>query len=798
MLTERRHWSGLIGAFVAVVIGVAVVALSTLLLASARPSVPDRIAAAAVVVQSPTVTTVADPFPETRPWSSREATELADRLAAVPGVTAAVPDRTGYAQPVIGGRPLTGTDEAHGWSSAALGGVRITAGVPPRRDGQVVLDRALGLPVGSAVTLLTATGPARYTLSGVAAGPGVYLADAEAARLAPGVRAIGLVLRPGADLARIATATRTVVGDRGEVLTGDDRSALEPRADARTRWIGMQMLTGVSTLAGFAAIFVVASTFAFNVTRRRRDLALLRLVGATPQQVRRMLYREAISVGAAAALVGVALGAALAPSVGDLLIEAGMEPATYQVRFLIWPLAVAFTMGPVVALLGVWTAARRGSRVRPLEALREATVESQPMSRTRWVVGALCAVIGCALTTQIATASNAENAGAYTLYSAMALIVAAAVLAPVVVPPLAVLLCWPFTLGRGATGILVRENARTAARRTAGCAAPVLLTVGFAVMISGLVQTSADAYTARRSAALAVGSVVTPYRTPGLTDAVVTATPGAALLPTTLYLRGSEPIEAVGVEPAVLGTATNLPPVLRQKLALLRDPDAVVLTDTGARQLGWREGKTLAVTFADGESATLRAAAVVPDGSTPANLLLSRTAVRTHDPSALTSAILAEGPVAPRPDSGARVVDVDRYAAEADREEDRLVWTFTLLLIAVSAGYGAIAVANTLLMAATGRRPDFRVLRLTGATRWQVAGTAAAEATFVVAIGALLGGVVSFVALLSVRHGLSEQIKAPVDLVLPWPTLTGVVAVSAALAVAASAIPALSATPRTR
>jgi putative ABC transport system permease protein len=63
---------------------------------------------------------------------------------------------------------------------------------------------------------------------------------------------------------------------------------------------------------------------------------------------------------------------------------------------------------------------------------------------------------------------------------------------------------------------------------------------------------------------------------------------------------------------------------------------------------------------------------------------------------------------------GGRVIDVATYAAEADADSDCLVWLFTLLLVGVSAGYGAIAVANTLLMAAAGRRRDFRVLRLCG------------------------------------------------------------------------------------
>jgi putative ABC transport system permease protein len=138
---------------------------------------------------------------------------------------------------------------------------------------------------------------------------------------------------------------------------------------------------------------------------------------------------------------------------------------------------------------------------------------------------------------------------------------------------------------------------------------------------------------------------------------------------------------------------------------------------------------------------------------------------------------------------GARLVDVATYAAEADRDDDRLVWIFGLMLIGVSAGYGALAVANTLLMSAVHRMRDFAVLRLAGATRRQVAWTAAVESAMVVAIGTLLGGAVALAALVCIREGLREQVDAPVDLVVPWPVVGGVVGLCLLLAVLASALP---------
>ncbi|MFI6262231.1 FtsX-like permease family protein [Micromonospora sp. NPDC051006] len=795
MLTARRS----AGAFVAVAVGVALVAASTLLLASGRPQVPDRLARAAVLVQSPPAHSPADPFPPTRPWSSAVATELGGRLAGLTGVVAAVPDRSFYAQPLVDGRPPAAdgqrqdAQQGHGWASARLGGLRLTAGEPPRRAGEVVVDAALGLRPGAAVTLLTATGTQPYAVTGLVDAPGVHVADEVAAALAPGVHAIGLLLAPDADPDRVADAARGVVGDDARVLTGADRGALEPREDARTRWIGLQVLTATAALAGFVTVFVVAATFAYVVGQRRRELALLRAVGATPRQVRRMVYGHALAVGAAGAIAGLLLGAALAPVLGRLLIDAGFEPATFRVRYTLWPVAASLAAGPLVALLAVGTAARRAARVRPLEALREAAAEQRPIGRPRVVAGALLVAAGVALGLATATADSAQDGANFALYAVMALVTGATVLAPMIVGPVVRLLSPPVRRRRGgAIGLLVRAGAMTATRRTASTAAPVLLTVAFAVLVSGLVQTSTAVYAAGRLSVVNAGWVALPDRAPGLSDQAVAATPGAAVLPTTVFVTDDtaptpiRPLTALGVDPAAFTVANRALTVLAGSLAELRGDDTVVITASAAPSSGLPT-EPYPVVFADGERVALRVVAVVTDDSLPGDLLLPRAAVRAHDSSALTSAVYLAEPV--DPPAGARVVDVATWAAEADQAEDRLVWLATLLLIGVSAGYGGIAVANTLLMAAAGRAADLRLVRLAGATRRQVVRLVAAESALVVLIGAALGGAVAFAGLLSIRAGLAEQVGAPVDLVVPWPVVGGVVGLCLLLALAASVAP---------
>ncbi|MET8263933.1 ABC transporter permease [Micromonospora arida] len=791
MLSVRRSAS----AFVAVAIGVTLVAAATLLLASGRPQVPDRLARAAVVVQSPEAGASADEFVPTRPWSATTAAELAGRLAGLPDVVAAVPDRTFYAQPLVDGRPSAADTrredayQGHGWSSAQLGGLRLTAGEPPRRPGEVVVDRALGLGVGAPVTLLTAVGAESYTVSGLVDGPGVHVADEVAAPLAPGVRAIGLVLAPDADPERVATAARGVVGVDGRVLTGDARGALEPRGDARTRWIGMQVLTATAALAGFVTVFVVASTFAFTIAQRRRELGLLRAVGATGRQVRRMVHAEALAVGVSAGIVGLLVGAALAPSLGRLLVDVGYEPSTFQVRYELWPVAVSLAAGPVIALLAVWSASRRAARVRPLEALRDAAVEQRPIGRLRAVTGALLLAAGGALSLGTATADEARVGAQYALYAVMALVAGTTVLAPVVVGPLVWLLRSPVRRPGGAIGMLVRGGALTATRRTAAIAAPVLLTVAFAVLVSGMVRTTTAAYAAGRADNVNAGWIVVPDRAPGLSDRAVAATGGTALLPTTVYRTDPgtsppyRPMTALGVDPEGFAAANRVLTVVAGSLNDLRGDDTVVVTASANRL----PSESYPVVFADGTTVSLRVVAVVDDASIPGDLLVPRAVVRAHDPSALTSTVYVTDRI--DPPVGARILDVAGWAAEADAAEDRLVWLFTVLLIGVSAGYGAIAVANTLLLAAAGRAADLRLIRMAGATRRQVIWLVTAESALVVLIGALLGGAVAFVGLLSISAGLAEQVGAPVDLVVPWSVVASVVGLCLLLAVLSSVLP---------
>jgi putative ABC transport system permease protein len=760
----RHRFAGFAGTFVAVALGVAVIAGATTLYLSSQPETPARYRHSPVMVQPPVVGENEYGEPEHRTWTAAEAAALAGRLAALPGVAAAVPDPAFYVQRLAGGRatgdPEQSTFAGHAWSSAALGGHRLSAGTPPDADGEVALS---GEAPGTVVDVLTAAGPARWTVTGTVDGPGFYVADPVAARRSSGVPVIGLVV--DGDPAAVADAARGLAGADGVVLTGDERGRLEPGVVTRTRWLGAQLLIAMVAVGGFVAVFVIASTSALSAAQRRREIGLLRAVGATPGQVTRLMYAETLVIAVAASAAGVVLGAAAAPLLAAPMIGAGLQPSIFTVSAQPVALAGAFATGIVIALLGVWSVARRASRVPALDALREAEIAKRPMTPLRWVTGVLAAAGGTALLVALPQLPVEVLASAG-LGATMLLLTAAALLAPVVIVPLVRAVTWPWR--RAATGMLVREGTLTGVRRVASTAAPVLLAVGFAVLLTGTMATISGVVTAEELAEVPAATVAAPDGTPGLSEAAVAAQTGDARLPTRVQITHG-------------GATTGY-----EALGLAGAPGLVLSRET-AGEIGATTGGTVALRWPDGTTATLPVTAVDADADAP--VVVPRELARRHDPAALTPAVLLDGPAGPAP--GLRAMSARDYVRIDIEAEERIVDIFLAVLLGLGVGYTGLAVGNTLLMATAARRPEFRALRLAGAGTGQVLRVSSAEALLALAVGTLLGAAVAAGCLAGMSAAIEAELDLPAPVVVPWGSSAAVVAVCAAVALVATALPVL-------
>jgi putative ABC transport system permease protein len=323
--TLRFHKAGFLASFAALFLGaLIVVGCGGLLETGIRSAAPpQRLAAAPIVVTGDqryhgTVQELI--FPE----RARLDAALTAKIGAVPGVAAAVPD-VSFPAAVAS----HGTVAGHNWASARLAPHRLARGSAPSGPGQIVLGEELaervGTRLGGQVELLVHGAAERFQLVGLAAGTGdVFVADTDAGRLTghPGrIDSVGVLLAPGADLGQVARAVESALGGAAgsgtAVLTGDDRGRAEDPTLVEGTDDLIPLAAAFGSLAALAMVFVVAGTVGLSIRQRQRQTALLRAVGATPGQLRRMILAETMIL-AVAATVPACL---LAPWFGRRLLE---------------------------------------------------------------------------------------------------------------------------------------------------------------------------------------------------------------------------------------------------------------------------------------------------------------------------------------------------------------------------------------------------------------------------------------------------------------------------------------------
>ncbi len=118
------------------------------------------------------------------------------------------------------------------------------------------------------------------------------------------------------------------------------------------------------TLAVFVSIFGMINTLVLSVYERTREIGMLRAIGMTRRQVRRMIRQESIITALIGAAIGLPLGIFLAALVNRALSE-------YDVRFSIpWTQLIVLTIvAIVIGILAAIMPARRAAKLDPLQAI---------------------------------------------------------------------------------------------------------------------------------------------------------------------------------------------------------------------------------------------------------------------------------------------------------------------------------------------------------------------------------------------------------------------------------------------
>jgi putative ABC transport system permease protein len=160
--------------------------------------------------------------------------------------------------------------------------------------------------------------------------------------------------------------------------------------------LGLDFVTAL-TLA--MAWFIVGNAMLMNVAERRRGLSLIRVLGGTARQVRRLVTVEAAILGGLGAAVGAAVGLAAAAPISAGISRA-LQTSSGGVAFhpLLVPVAVA--LGIVIAVAAAWWPARQATSIDLLEGLSALPAEPPRESMRGLLVAAAfftAVAFGCEL-----------------------------------------------------------------------------------------------------------------------------------------------------------------------------------------------------------------------------------------------------------------------------------------------------------------------------------------------------------------------------------------------------------------
>jgi putative ABC transport system permease protein len=729
---------------------------------------------------------------------ARVSSALAARLAAVPGVRAAIGDVSVPAR--LGARAVV----AHGWSSAALTPYVLTAGRPPVRPDEVVT----GYPaVLGARLVLSATEPARTVIVVGVARPGhpvsqqtaIFLTDAEATHLAghPGrVDAIGVLAGPGFDVSRLRAAA-----DGAQVLTGAARGAAEYPDIEQTRTVLIPVTAAFGGLAMFIAIFVVASTLGLSIQQREREIALLRAVAATPGQIRRMIAWEAAIVALAGSAAGIWPGIVLGRVLAHALLSHGIAPPNYTLNYDWLSAAAAIGGGVATALLAVLAAGRRAARVPPMLALTDAAAEPRLLGPGR-VLGGLLALAGAIpLFVVSTTTTTPQTAAATSELNAVFLVVAAAFFGPVVAYAVARLLAPAIAALSPVGGFLASANLGAATRRFSSASTPLVLTVALSCTFLFSTTTIDHATTQQLDAAL-TGQLAITSAGPGLPaealrDARSTRGVRSAVALTSTTLGPSLGVSGDTLPAQVLtgGQGGGLDVGVTSGSLSALHGDTIALGQHVAEAAGARVGERVAVMLGDGTNVHATVVAIYGRDLAFGDALLSPGLAAGHQTTPLLNEILIEtGQPAAAVAARLRAL-AQRYpglqvsnsaslitANDASNELNNWLGPF---FVAMIFAFTSIAVVNTLIMIALRRRRELALLRLTGASKRQVRSMARWEAILIIAIGLGIGLAIAATALLPLSHAFTGGFRpyAPAG----W--FAAILGISALLALVALSVP---------
>lgn len=259
-------------------------------------------------------------------------------------------------------------------------------------------------------------------------------------------------------------------------------------------------------LAMVMAGFIIFITFRTVVVERRRDLGLLRALGASRNMVLAMVTVEGLLLGVVGTVLGIIVGIGM-----ERLVISGLAPVwRSQVGLVLQTqptslktLLVAVVLGVGGSVLSCLAPARQASRVSPREAMRPSGGDARvPVSRVRLGVGVALGVVGLV--------GLLTGALAWQSLGALAFIVAVFLLGPSGIVPLTAVFRRGLDVVMAQEGKLAQGNVARQRHRSSITASVMTVALAIIVALAALTNSTIEGVVSQIDRTLGADFMVMP------------------------------------------------------------------------------------------------------------------------------------------------------------------------------------------------------------------------------------------------------------------------------------------------
>jgi putative ABC transport system permease protein len=743
-------------------------------------------------------------------------------VRSTPGVAYADGSVSGYAQYVApdGDAISNGSPPTAGIAfdpNPQLSAFRLIAGTAPTASDDVAMDMGTAtryhFALGSHVRILLPQTTRTFIITGlVKFGAADNLAGATIAAF--GLRTaqqllglsgefdtINVLAAPGADRTSVLHSIAAALPAGVEVVTGETVAREQTTVvDSALSSFSIGLLV-FALIALFVGGFTIFNTFSIIVGQRTRELALLRIVGASRGQIFRSVLGEAAAVGLSASAIGLGLGVTAARGLEGLLSALGVTLPSFALVVEPRTALVAFAVGMGVTMASAIGPARRAVRIPPVVALvADAGGGSDVSSRRRIMIGGV-STVGSVV---VLAAGLAGPSLAAVGSGAAGIFVGIAMLAPLAAHPIAAGIGRPAAAILGVSGRLGRENSMRNPRRTAQTAAALMvglaLVSAMAVYGASLKRSAIDAVAGAVRAQLIVTGPSTGF--PNSVLATVADVPGVAAT-TTVYQGQVEINGSLQTLAAVTtaGLADNVVLHMKAGTPATALADGRLLVDTTtARTDRLQVGSVVAITFARTGKSTVRVGGIYQPNSLIGHFLAGSGLFLSHFTNALPIAVLVhtDGSTSvssavntalnPYPTVGVQTTAQYQHSEEASVNQ---ILSIVYALLALAVLVALIGIVNTLLLTVSERTREIGLLRAVGMKRRQVRTMVRSEAVIISLFGALTGLAIGTTLGTALAYALERSPSQTITgIVIPVASLLAFVVVAAFLGLGAATWPA--------